>query len=184
MYVVRHGATEWSKSGQHTGSTDIPLTAEGERQAERAGELLAGINVSTVLCSPLQRARRTCELAGFGSRAELDDDLREWAYGNYEGITTAEIRRTVPGWTVWNGPCPDGETIDQVAARADRLIARVRAQDGDAILFAHGHCLRVFAARWCDLDPVEGRRFVLDPATVSILGWERDNAAVLRWNAS
>lgn len=183
LHLVRHGATEWSESGRHTGSTDLSLLPSGEQQATRAGELLAGIDVTTVLCSPLQRARRTCELAGFGARAQIDEDLREWSYGDYEGITTAEIRRTAPGWTVWNGTCPGGETIEEVATRADRVIARVRAGDGDAIVFAHGHYLRVLAARWCNLDPIEGRRFVLDPATVSLLGWEHDEAAVLHWNA-
>lgn len=182
LLLVRHGATEWSASGQHTSRTDIALTPDGERQARDLAEVLAGFDITTVLCSPMHRARRTCELAGLGDRAVVDDDLREWDYGEYEGVTTATIRRTVPGWTVWTGPCPGGETIDQVSARADRLIARVRAATGTTIAFAHGHILRVVAARWCELDPVEGRRFVLDPATLGVLGWERETPAIRRWN--
>lgn len=183
LHLVRHGATEWSASGQHTSRTDIALTADGERQARNLAPTLEGLNVAAVLCSPMQRARRTCELAGLSNRAEVDDDLREWDYGDYEGVTTATIRTTVPGWTVWTGTCPGGETIAEVAARADRLIERVRATAGDTIVFAHGHILRVVAARWCELDPIEGRRFVLDPATLSTLGWERETSAIRRWNS-
>jgi len=182
LYVVRHGATEWSKSGQHTGRTDLPLLPEGEDQARATGALLGGIDFSLVLCSPMQRAQRTCELAGLRDQAEIDDDLHEWDYGDYEGVTTPTIRETVPGWTVWNGTCPNGETIAQVAKRADRVIERVRAEHGNAIVFAHGHFLRVLTARWCELEPVEGRRFVLDPATLSVLGWERDTPAIRQWN--
>ena len=183
LYIVRHGATEWSQSGQHTGRTDLPLLPDGERQAIATGALLTDIGFSLVLCSPLQRAQRTCELAGLHSRAVIDEDLREWDYGDYEGITTATIREEVPGWTVWSGTCPHGETIDQVAARADRVIGRARAESGNVIVFAHGHFLRVLTARWCELAPIEGRRFVLDPATLSILGWERDTPAVRQWNS-
>lgn len=182
LLLVRHGATEWSASGQHTSRTDIALTPDGERQARDLAEVLAGLDITTVLCSPMQRARRTCELAGLGDRAVIDEDLREWDYGEYEGVTTATIRGTVPGWTVWTGICPGGETIDQVSARADRLITRVRTATGNTIVFAHGHILRVVAARWCELDPVEGRRFVLDPATLGVLGWERETPAIRRWN--
>lgn len=182
LYVVRHGATEWSRSGQHTGRTDLPLLPEGEEQARATAPLLAGINFSMVLCSPMQRAQRTCELAGLRAQAEIDDDLSEWDYGDYEGVTTATIRQTVPGWTVWNGTCPNGETLTQVATRADRVIQRVRSVGGTAIVFAHGHFLRILTARWCELDPIEGRRFVLDPATVSVLGWERETPAIHRWN--
>ncbi len=182
LLLVRHGATEWSASGQHTSRTDIALTPEGERQARDLAEVLTGLDITTVLCSPMHRARRTCELAGLGDQAVIDDDLREWDYGDYEGVTTATIRRTVPGWTVWTGICPGGETVDQVSARADRLIARVKAATGTTIAFAHGHILRVVAARWCELDPVEGRRFVLDPATLGVLGWERETPAIRRWN--
>jgi broad specificity phosphatase PhoE len=183
LYVVRHGATEWSESGQHTGRTDIPLLPEGELQAQETSKLLSDIDFSLVLCSPLQRAQRTCELAGLRPDAVLDNDLFEWDYGDYEGLTTATIRDTEPGWTIWSGTCPNGETIQQVSARADRVIERVRSQSGNAIVFAHGHFLRVLTARWCELAPVEGQRFVLDPATLSLLGWERETPAVLRWNS-
>lgn len=183
LSIVRHGATEWSVSGQHTGRTDIPLLPEGELQARATGKLLSDIDFSLVLCSPLERAQRTCELAGLREQAVLEDDLYEWDYGDYEGLTTTTIRETEPGWTIWNGQCPNGETIEQVSDRADRVIARVRAQSGNAIVFAHGHILRVLTARWCELPPVEGQRFVLDPATLSLLGWERETPAVLRWNS-
>lgn len=181
-WLVRHGATEWSRDGRHTGRTDLPLLPEGEDEARAAGKLLQGLDLSLVLTSPLSRARRTCELAGLGDEAVVDDDLQEWDYGDYEGFTTAQIRRTVPGWTVWTGPCPGGETPEQVGARADRVIARVLAADGDVALFAHGHLLRVLTARWCELDPTEGRRFVLETATVSQLGWEHEYRAVRLWN--
>jgi probable phosphoglycerate mutase len=183
LYVVRHGATEWSRSGQHTGRTDLPLLAEGEEQARATGSLLSGIDFSLVLCSPLQRAQRTCELAGLLDRVVIDSDLQEWDYGDYEGVTTPTIRESVPGWTVWSGTCPNGETIEQVSTRADRVIARVRNESGNAIVFAHGHFLRILTARWCELDPVEGQRFILDPATLSILGWERDTPAIRQWNS-
>lgn len=183
LYVVRHGATEWSRSGQHTGRTDLPLLTEGEDQARAAGSLLSGIDFSLVLCSPLQRAQRTCELAGLLDRAATDTDLQEWDYGDYEGVTTPTIRESVPGWTVWSGTCPNGETIEQVSKRADRVIERVRNESGNVIVFAHGHFLRVLTARWCELDPLEGQRFILDPATLSILGWERETPAVRQWNS-
>ena len=183
LYVVRHGATEWSRSGQHTGRTDLPLLPEGEEQARATGSLLANIDFSLVLCSPLQRAQRTCELAGLLDRAVIDTDLQEWDYGDYEGVTTATIRESVPGWTVWSGTCPNGETIEQVSKRADRVIERVRNESGNVIVFAHGHILRVLTARWCELDPVEGQRFILDPATLSILGWERETPAIRQWNS-
>ena len=183
LYVVRHGATEWSRSGQHTGRTDLPLLAEGEDQARATGSLLANIDFSLVLCSPLQRAQRTCELAGLLDRAVIDTDLQEWDYGDYEGVTTTTIRESVPGWTVWSGTCPNGEAIEQVSKRADRVIERVRNESGNVIVFAHGHILRVLTARWCELDPVEGQRFILDPATLSILGWERETPAVRQWNS-
>lgn len=183
LYVVRHGATEWSRSGQHTGRTDLPLLAEGEDQARATGSLLANIDFSLVLCSPLQRAQRTCELAGLLDRAVIDTDLQEWDYGDYEGVTTATIRESVPGWTVWSGTCPNGEAIEQVSKRADRVIERVRNESGNVIVFAHGHILRILTARWCELDPVEGQRFILDPATLSILGWERETPAVRQWNS-
>lgn len=183
LYVIRHGETEWSLSGRHTGRTDLPLLPEGEQQARATGELLAGQTFALVLTSPLQRARRTCELVGYADQAVVDDDLMEWDYGDHEGITSAQIRQHDPGWTVWTGAIPNGETIDQVAARADRVIARAHAADGDTIVFSHGHFLRVLTARWCELNPVEGRRFVLETATLSQLGWEHEYPGVQRWNA-
>jgi probable phosphoglycerate mutase len=182
LYVIRHGATEWSQSGRHTGLTDIPLVPEGEEQARTTGLLLKRERFALVLTSPLQRARRTCELAGLGDRAEDDRDLLEMNYGDYEGITTAEIRETIPDWSIWSGDCPNGETLSDVAIRVDRVSERARAVDGNVVVFAHGHVLRILTARWCNLDPIEGRRFVLDPATLSVLGWERENAAILQWN--
>jgi probable phosphoglycerate mutase len=182
LFVIRHGATEWSRSGQHTGHTDIPLLPEGEAQARATGQLLADHEFALVLTSPLQRARRTCELVGLADQAQVEPNLIEWDYGDYEGITSAEIHQTVPGWTVWTGAVPGGETIEQVAARADAVIERALAADGDTIVFAHGHILRLITARWCELDPVEGRRFVLDPATLCVLGWEHESRAILQWN--
>ncbi len=183
LFVIRHGATEWSKNGRHTGITDLPLLPEGEDQARATAKLVAGREFALVLTSPLQRARHTCELVGLADQAEIDEDLREFDYGSYEGITTATIRETVPGWTVWSHPCPGGETLEQAAARVDRVIDRARRADGDVAVFAHGHILRILTARWCDLDPIEGRRFVLHTATLSELGWERDDPAVILWNS-
>ena len=183
VFVVRHGATEWSRDGRHTGRTDLPLLPDGEDQARAAGRSLAGRPFALVLTSPMQRARRTCELAGLSDQAVVDDDLLEWDYGDYEGVTTDQIRQTVPGWTVWTGGCPGGETIEQVAARVDRVIDRCLATEGDVAVFGHGHCLRVLVARWCQLDPIEGRRFVLGTATLSQLAWEHEYRAVSRWNA-
>lgn len=182
LFVIRHGATEWSRSGQHTGHTDIPLLPEGEAQARATGQLLAAHEFALVLTSPLQRARRTCELVGLADQAQVEPNLIEWDYGDYEGITSAEIHQSVPGWTVWTGIVPGGESINDVAARADAVIERALATDGDTIVFAHGHILRLLTARWCELDPVEGRRFVLDPATLCALGWEHESRAILQWN--
>jgi len=182
LFVIRHGATEWSRSGQHTGHTDIPLLPDGEAQARATGELLADHEFALVLTSPLQRARRTCELVGLADQSEIEPNLIEWDYGDYEGITSAQIHESVPGWTVWTGAVPGGETIDQVAARADAVIERALTADGDTIVFAHGHILRLLTARWCELDPAEGRRFVLDPATLCVLGWEHESRAILQWN--
>jgi broad specificity phosphatase PhoE len=183
LYLVRHGATEWSRNGRHTGVTDLPLLPEGEDQARATGALLDGHEFALVLTSPLRRARQTCELVGLAARAEVDDDLRELDYGDYEGITSAEIRESVPGWTVWTHPCPNGESLADAAERVDRVIARARAADGDVALFAHGHVLRILTARWCELEPVEGRRFVLHTATLSRLGWEHDEPAIVLWNS-
>lgn len=182
VFVIRHGATEWSKNGRHTGTTDLPLLPEGEEQAKATAELLRGRRFALVLSSPLRRARCTCELAGLADQAEITDDLKEWDYGDLEGLTTAQIREAHPGWTVWDGPVPNGETIADVAARADRVIERARAANGSVALFGHGHMLRVLAARWCELDAIEGRRFPLDTATMNILGWEHEYSTVQVWN--
>lgn len=180
--LVRHGATTWSASGQHTGRTDIPLTATGEAQAEELRSRLAGQSFALVLSSPLGRARRTAELAGLDHVID-EPDLVEWDYGDAEGKTTEEIRRRWPGWTVWDGPWPGGETIDQVAARADRVVARVRQLDtGVAALVGHGHMLRVLAARWLGAPPQAGRWLALDTGTLCELGWEHETAVVRHWN--
>jgi probable phosphoglycerate mutase len=181
--VLRHGATEWSVAGRHTGRTDLPLTDEGRAQARAVGRVLDHRRFARVLVSPLRRARQTCELAGYADQAELTDDLREFDYGDLEGLTTSQIRVSAPGWTVWTGPCPGGETLADVGARVDRVIATVRAVDGPVALFAHGHVLRVLTARWCELEPVEGRRFPLDTGTVGILGYEHGFPGVRRWNS-
>lgn len=180
--LVRHGETEWSRAGRHTGRTDVPLTDAGRAQARAAAPLVAALAPDRVRTSPLGRARETCDLLGTGLEPVVDPDLAEWDYGDYEGITTAEIRATVPGWTVWSAPCPGGEAADQVAARTDRVIAACRAEPGLTLLVAHGHVLRVLAARWLGLGPDGGRCFRLDTATVSVLGWERENPVVLSWN--
>ncbi len=182
VWLVRHGETEWSRDHKHTSTTELPLTDVGEEVARALPAKLAGVDFALVLTSPRQRARRTAELAGFPA-AEVDEDLVEWAYGDYEGITTVEIRETVPGWTVWTHPTPGGETPDEIATRLDRVIARARAVDGRVLLFGHGHALRVFAARWIEQPPEEGRFFRLDTATVSVLGFERDTPCLLRWNS-
>lgn len=181
-WLVRHGETEWSKSGQHTGQTDVPLTEAGRAQTPQLRRKLGRRTFALVLSSPMSRALETARLAGFGDRVEIDPDLHEWDYGRYEGLTTSEIRKTVAGWTVWTHPIPDGETAQEVTARVDRVIVRIRAAPGDVLLFAHGHILRVLAARWLGLPPTEGRLFALGTATVSVLGWERETAVVERWN--
>jgi broad specificity phosphatase PhoE len=182
VWLVRHGATEWSESGRHTSTTDLPLLPEGEESARSLRPRLAGHPFALVLTSPRQRARRTAELAGFPG-AEVDDDLAEWDYGDYEGVTTDEIRRSVPGWTIWTHPCPGGETAAEVSARLDRVVARARSASGDTLLIAHGHCLRALAARWLALPVSDGRLLELGTATVSMLGYEREAAVVLRWNS-
>ncbi len=180
MVLLRHGATEWSQSGQHTGRTDIPLLDLGRQQAEAAGELLRGMTFAQVLTSPLQRASTTCALAGFDGHP--DPDLMEWDYGAYEGQTTAQICGERPGWTLWNDGVVDGERAADVGRRVDRVIERARQVDGDTLCVAHGHVLRVLTARWLGLPPVAGRLFVLFTGTVSILGWEREHPAILHWN--
>ena len=182
VVLVRHGETEWSRAGRHTGWTDVPLTDVGRAQARALGDLLRGRDFASVLTSPLQRAAETCRLAGYGNSAEIIDELREWDYGAYEGRTTPDIRRDVPGWTVWTHGVVGGESIEQVAGRADAVIDRVRGVEGDVALFAHGHVLRILAARWCDLDATAARHFMLDTATISILAYERETPAIRSWN--
>jgi broad specificity phosphatase PhoE len=184
IWLIRHGETEWSRSGAHTGRTDIPLTAEGRERAAAIGRYLAGRRFALVLVSPLERARETCSLAGYGDVAQVEPNLREWDYGDYEGRTTAEIRKAVPGWSLWKDGVPNGETIQQVAARAEAVIARALAADGDVALFAHGHVLRILAARWIGLPPDAGRLLALDTASVSRLGYERETQVITRWNLS
>ncbi|MCF6379825.1 histidine phosphatase family protein [Nocardioides KLBMP 9356] len=180
LWIVRHGETEWSRDGRHTSTTDLPLTDVGEEAARSLAPRLADVAFDLVLTSPRQRARRTAELAGFPD-AQVDDDLAEWAYGDYEGITTDEIRETVPGWSVWTHPSPGGETAEEVSARLDRVVER--AQDHDrTIVFAHGHSLRVLTARWLEQPAEEGRFFKLDTSTVSVLGFERETPVLLKWN--
>jgi probable phosphoglycerate mutase len=182
IVLVRHGETEWARLGRHTGRTDIPLTEDGRMQAELVGRRLDGREFALVLTSPLGRASDTCRLAGLAGVAEHDDDLLEWDYGEYEGRRTVDIRVDCPGWTLWDDGVPGGETAAQVGARVDRVIARALAARGDVALFAHGHLLRVLGARWLGLDPTEGRLFALSPATLSVLGYERETRVFLRWN--
>jgi broad specificity phosphatase PhoE len=184
LWLIRHGETEWSLSGGHTGRTDIPLTDKGREQASALGRWLANRVFSLVLTSPLTRARETCQLAGFGGRVEVDPNLREWDYGRYEGLTTREIQQINPRWSLWKDGVPGGETADQVAARADAVIARANAATGDVALFSHGHLLRVLATRWLGLEPVAGRLFALGTASVSTLGYERETRVITRWNLS
>ena len=182
LVLVRHGETEWSRSGKHTGSTDVPLTEDGRRQAQVVGAALRDRRFAAVWTSPLSRALETCRLAGFGDVAVPKDDIVEWDYGEYEGRTTVEIRRERPGWTLWGDGVPGGETVDGVGARVDRALAEVASVGGDVVVFAHGHVLRVLAARWLGLGPVEGRLFALDPATLSVLGYERETRVIRLWN--
>jgi probable phosphoglycerate mutase len=182
LFLVRHGETAWSASGQHTGRTDIPLTPAGERQAAALGRMLGGRPFSLVLTSPLSRARETCRLAGYAEKAVATDDLREWDYGDHEGRKTADIRKEFPGWTIWAGPVPNGETIDEVAERTRRVIARAVAAGGDVALFAHGHVLRVLAACWLGMPPDGGRLLALGTASLSVLGHERETRVISTWN--
>jgi broad specificity phosphatase PhoE len=183
LWLVRHGATEWTATGQHTGRTDVPLTAEGEKQARALGQLLDGHEFALVLSSPMQRALETCRLAGYRDRVVADDDLREWDYGDYEGRTTADIRTERPGWVVWDGVL-NGETVEQVGERAQRVIERAMSAGGDVVAFGHGHCLRILAACWLGLPPVDGRLLGLDTATLSVLGHEREQRVIRMWNLS
>ncbi len=182
LVLARHGATEWSQSGRHTGRTDVPLVAEGRAQAERMGLVLGAMPFALVLTSPLARARDTCVLAGFGDRAETCDELLEWDYGDYEGRTTEEIRTERPGWSLWADGVPGGEAAGAVGRRVDRVIERARAQAGDTLCFAHGHVLRVLASRWVGLPPIGGRFLALEAGALAVLGWEREEPVIERWN--
>ena len=205
LWLVRHGETEWSLSGRHTGRTDIPLTKHGRERAVELGKALAGTKFAAVLCSPMRRARETCEIAGYGDVAVVDEGLREWDYGVYEGRTTQEIQAEIPGWSVWKDAIVGGETVEQVGARADGAIARAlasavggpRSQNRDlghpttgpetedvvrVALFAHAHILRILAARWIGLEARGGRLFVLGTGSVGVLGWERETRVIQRWN--
>jgi broad specificity phosphatase PhoE len=184
VYLARHGETAWTVTRQHTGLTDLPLTAQGEAEAIRLGARLAGLAFGAVLTSPLQRAVRTCELVGFGSVAKVESDLVEWNYGAYEGRTSAAIHAERPDWQLFRDGCPDGESPEQIGARADRVIRQVRAIEGDVLLFSSGHFLRVFAARWLGLAPAAGSYFLLGTASLSALGYEHDRSepTIRLWN--
>jgi broad specificity phosphatase PhoE len=184
VVLVRHGETDWSLSGQHTGRTDIPLTPAGEAAARALAPVLAPIAFAHLWSSPLARARRTAELAGCGDRLELEDDLMEWNYGAYEGRTSAEIQATAPGWQVFRDGCPEGESPEQVGARVDRVIDRLRRGAGPSLVVAHGHLLRVLAARWLGLPPLAGSHFLLDTTTISVLSDYRGEPALGCWNAA
>jgi len=182
LWLIRHGETAWSLSGAHTGRTDLPLTAAGEEKAGAIREKLAGCSFSLVLTSPMQRARRTCELAGYMAAAKIDPNLLEWNYGSYEGRTTADIQRERPGWSLFRDGLPDGEPIEHVAERARAVIDRSAAAGGDVALFAHGHILRILASCWMGLPPNDARLFALSTASVSTLGYEHETRVITRWN--
>jgi probable phosphoglycerate mutase len=184
LWLARHGETEWTVSRQHTGKTDIDLTSNGEEQARQLGERLSGHEFALVLSSPLKRARRTAELAGLGDRLELAEEFVEWDYGEYEGVTTKEIRETRPDWDLWRDGNPGGETVEQVAARADRVIERINCTDGDVLCFGHGHMSRVLAARYLGQDGTFGRHLIMGTATLSIIGREHGHPAIRLWNES
>jgi broad specificity phosphatase PhoE len=187
LFLIRHGETEWSRSGQHTSRTDLPLTEQGRVRAKALGQILKGMypgGFALVLASPMRRAIDTCHLAGY--QPEIEDNLREWDYGSYEGLTSGDIQKSAPGWTIWTGPVPGGETPAQIGARADRVIQRCRAATrdtaGNVALFSHGHMLRVLGARWLDLAPDAGRLLGLDTASISALGWEHETRVIRLWN--
>ena len=182
--LVRHGETDWSAHGRHTSRTDLPLTPRGRDQAVAVGRCLAGRQFARVLTSPRRRALDTCMLAGFAAAAEVVDDLREWDYGDYEGLTLAEVRERVPSWTVWDGPTPHGESAAEVSARAESVLADLNDVDGDVLVFGHGHLLRALASRWIGLSAADGRRFRLDTGTLSTIGYERGTPVLLSWNAA
>ena len=182
IVLVRHGETEWSRAGRHTGVTDVPLTERGREQARLLGRALADRRFERVLTSPLQRAAQTCRIAGLSDVAEVEDDLREWDYGSYEGRTTKEIREEVPGWTIWTHGAPGGESAAAVGRRCDRILQQLGHIDGDVALFAHGHLLRALASRWCGLEATQGRLLALDTSTLSAIGFERETRVIKLWN--
>jgi broad specificity phosphatase PhoE len=182
IYLIRHGETEWSLTGQHTGVTDIPLTENGRNAAKLFEPIFAKVKLALVLTSPLERARMTCALAGLDKLAKIDRDLMEWNYGEYEGLTSKQIHEKSPDWLLFRDGCPKGESPEEVAARADRVLAKARAANGPVALFAHGHVLRVLAVRWIDLPPIEGSHFLLDTATLCVLDYYRGVPAIKRWN--
>lgn len=185
--LIRHGETEWTADRRHTGRTDIPLNPHGEQRARLLAPILDAmpeVDGASVFTSPLQRARRTCELAGLGERAIVLDDLAEWDYGEFEGTRTSDLQQTTPDWTIWTAAVQRGETLADVGARCDRIVERLDALDGTAVLFAHAHLLRILGARWCGFPPGGGRRFTLDPASISVLGYERDTRVIECWNRS
>ena len=182
LLLARHGETEWSRSGRHTGRTDIPLTEEGLRRARALSSALGERSFALVLTSPLRRARETCEAAGLGAEALPRDELREWDYGDYEGLTSDQIRERRPGWSLWSDGCPNGEAAAGVGERADRVVAEARAADGNAIAFGHGHMLRVLAARWLGLPPESGRLFALVTGSLSELGYEHGAPVIVTWD--
>jgi probable phosphoglycerate mutase len=184
VVLVRHGETEWSRDGRHTGRTDVPLTDAGREAARLVGKALASYHFVKVFSSPLQRARETCALAGLGDRAELRPELMEWDYGVYEGQTTAEIRQENPGWSLWRDGAPGGEVADDVAARLQPILRELVDPGGDVAIFAHGHVLRVLTALWLNLPPADGKLFALDTATISVLGFEREQWVIVKWNES
>ncbi|MDQ6935063.1 MAG: histidine phosphatase family protein [Actinomycetota bacterium] len=181
LWIIRHGETVWSRDRRHTSRTELPLTPNGEKVARELRDRLAGVSFDLVLSSPRERARTTAKLAGF-SDAHIEEDLAEWDYGEYEGLSTAQIRESVPGWTVWSHPCPGGESAGQVSRRMDRVLAKVRAHGGRVLMFSHGHASRALTARWLGLRVSEGRLFILGTATISVLGYEHEAPAVARWN--
>lgn len=184
LVIVRHGETEWSAAGRHTSVTDLSLVNSGRERAAALGGALGDRSFEVVLCSPLRRARETCELAGFASGVLIDEDLREWGYGDYEGLTTPQIREERPDWSLWSDGCPGGESPAEVAVRADRVLSRMREVGGGALAFAHGHILRVLAARWIELGPEGGSRLLLGAGSFSLLGYERGTAVLAGWNLS
>ncbi len=183
IYLIRHGETPWTLSGQHTGTTDLELTPNGQAQAKALGTYLEKVSFEKILCSPLKRARQTCQLAHLENKAEITPDLREWNYGDYEGLTSAEIRKTHPNWTIFSQGAPNGESLEEIQARADRILAEIATVSGNIALFSHGHFLRALAASWLGLGVRGGAHLALSPGTVSILGKEKNAAVLLLWNA-